>query len=177
MLKEFEQYLLNEDKSINTVKGYVQSVSGFLNWFDESKGVDFTKLHRENVREYISFLKTVKQSKPKTINTKVNALVKFNEFLVENQVQTDVVLTKKDYVKVQQQYASLAKVEYKDVEKFRQLVLDSGNKRNYAIITIMAYAGLRISEALHIKMNDFNLASREIIVREGKEKESYCIYE
>lgn len=176
MLKEFEQYLLNEDKSINTVKGYVQSVGGFLNWFDESKGVDFTKLHRENVREYISFLKTVKQSKPKTINTKMNALVKFNEFLVENQVQTDVVLTKKDYVKVQQQYASLAKVEYKDVEKFRQLVLDSGNKRNYAIITIMAYAGLRISEALHIKMNDFNLASREIIVKEGKGDKNRTVF-
>jgi integrase/recombinase XerD len=35
-----------------------------------------------------------------------------------------MVLTKKDYMKVQQQYASLAKVKLEDVEKFLQLVLD-----------------------------------------------------
>jgi integrase/recombinase XerD len=176
MLKEFERYLLAEDKSVNTVKGYVQSINGFMKWFDESKGVEFTKLHRENVREYISYLKNVKQSKAKTINTKINALVKFNEFLIETNVQPDVVLTKKDYVKVQQQFASLAKVDYKDVEKFRQLILDSDNKRNYAIITIMAYAGLRISEALNLKMNDFNLVSREIVVKEGKGDKARTVF-
>jgi|tagenome__1003787_1003787.scaffolds.fasta_scaffold20812503_2 integrase/recombinase XerD len=176
IIQKFERYLLDEEKSVNTVKGYIQSVNGFLKWFDESKGVDFMKLHRENVREYICFLKTVKQSKPKTINTKVNALVKFNEFLVETNVQSDIVLTKKDYVKVQQQYASLAKVDYKDIEKFRQLILDSGNKRNYAIITLMSYAGLRISEALNIKMDDFNLMSKEIIVREGKGDKTRTVF-
>jgi integrase/recombinase XerD len=168
MLKQFQQYLLSEGKSENTVKGYLQSVAGFLKWFDESKDVEFKQLHRENVQEYISFLKTVKNAKPKTINTKLNALVKFNEFLVETNVQLDMVLTKKDYMKVQQQYASLAKVELKDVEKFRQLVLDSGNKRNYALITLLAYTGLRISEALNLKMQDFNLVSKEITVRSGK---------
>ncbi|KYD14314.1 MULTISPECIES: tyrosine-type recombinase/integrase [Saccharococcus] len=168
MLEQFEQYLREEGKSENTIKGYLQSVSGFLKWFDESKGVEFKQLHRENVQEYISFLRTVKNAKPKTINTKLNALVKFNEFLIETKVQRDMVLTKKDYMKVQQQYASLAKVELKDVEKFRQLVLDSGNKRNYALVTLLAYAGLRISEALNLKMSDFNLVSREITVRSGK---------
>jgi integrase/recombinase XerD len=168
MLEQFERYLREEGKSENTIKGYLQSVAGFLKWFDESKDVEFKQLHRENVQEYISFLRTVKNAKPKTINTKLNALVKFNKFLIEAKVQRDMVLTKKDYMKVQQQYASLAKVELKDVEKFRQLVLDSGNKRNYALVTLLAYAGLRISEALNLKMNDFNLVSREITVRSGK---------
>lgn len=168
MMDLFIEYLQEDGKSENTVKGYVQSVSGFLTWFDQSKGVEFKKLHKENVREYISFLKTVKDSKPKTINTKINALVKFNEFLVETKVQEDMVLTKKDYVKVQQQYASLAKVELKDVEKFRQMILDGGNKRNYAIISLLAYGGLRISEALNLKMKDFNVISREILVQDGK---------
>lgn len=129
-MNDFRRYLMAERKSENTVKGYIQSVSGLLKWFNESKGVDFKQLHHENVGEYISFLKTVKDPKPKTINTKLNALVKFNEFLVEAGVQSNMVLTKKDYLKVQQQYASLAKVEFNDIEKFRQLILDSGSKRN-----------------------------------------------
>lgn len=167
-LEQFERYLWEEGKSENTIKSYLQSVAGFLKWFDESKDVEFKRLHRENVQEYISFLRTVKKAKPKTINTKLNALVKFNEFLLETKVQRDMVLTKKDYMKVQPQYASLAKVELKDVEKFRQLVLDSGNKRNYALVTLLAYAGLRISEALNLKMSDCNPVSWEITVRSGK---------
>ena len=147
-----------------------------MKWFDGSKGVQFTKMHQENVREYISYLKTVKQLKPKTINTKINALVKFNEFLIGSNVQEEMVLTKKDYVKVQQQYASLAKVEYKDVEKFRQVILDSGNKRNYAIVTLLAYAGLRISEALNLRMDDFNVTSREILVKNGKGSKSRTVF-
>jgi integrase/recombinase XerD len=171
MMDSFTGYLQEDGKSINTIKGYVQSVSGFLTWFDQSKGTEFKKLHKENVREYISFLKTVKKSKPKTINTKINALVKFNEFLIETKVQADLVITKKDYIKVQQQYASLARVELKDVEKFRQLILDSGSKRNYAIVTVLAYAGLRISEALNLKMEDLCLNSKGkpiIVVNDGK---------
>jgi len=175
-MDSFIQYLQKEGKSENTIKGYIQSISGFLKWFDQSKGVEFQRLHHENVREYLSFLKTIKNSKPKTINTKVNALIKFNEFLVESNVQEEMVLTKKDYVKVQQQYASLAKVEYKDVEKFRQMVLDSGNKRNYALVTLLAYAGLRISEALNLKLDDFNITSREILVKNGKGSKSRTVF-
>lgn len=176
MLDKFNNYLLEEGKSENTIKGYIQSVSGFLKWFDESKGVEFKHLHKENVKEYVSFLKTIKSAKPKTINTKLNALVKFNEFLVESNQQTNMVITKKDYVKVQQQYASLAKIEFKDVEKFRQLVLDSESKRNYALVTLLSYAGLRISEALSLKMDDFNLISRELLVKDGKGDKTRTVF-
>jgi integrase/recombinase XerD len=186
MLDKFSTYLVEDGKSENTIKGYIQSVNGFLTWFDESKVVKFHQLHKENVKEYVSYLKTIKNSKPKTINTKLNALMKLNEFLVESKQQTDMVITKKDYVKVQQQYASLAKVELKDVEKFRQMILDhfefgyqirvqGYNKRNYAIVTLLAYAGLRISEALNLKMNDFNLVSRELIV-DGKGSKTRTVY-
>ena len=89
------------------------------------------------MKEYISYLKTVQQSKPKTINTKINALIKFNEFLVESGQQSDMVITKKAFQKVQQQYASLAKVELKDVGKFRQLILDSGNKTKLFLSNII----------------------------------------
>lgn len=175
MLNNFKKYLIEEGKSENTIKGYSQSITGYLKWFEESKGVKFHRLHRENIREYVSYLKNIKNSKPKTINTKINALVKFNEFLIMTNQQSDLVITKKDYVRMQQQYASLARVEFKDVEKFRQLVLDSGNKRNYAIVTLLAYAGLRISEALGLKLKDFNLVSREIIVN-GKGDKNRTVY-
>jgi integrase/recombinase XerD len=72
-------------------------------------------------------------------------------------MQKEMVLTKKVYVKVQQQFASLAKIKLSDVERFRQLVLVSENKRNYALVTLLVYAGLRISEALNLKINMIKL--------------------
>lgn len=60
MIESFYIYLQNKDLKENSIRGYLQSVKGYLKWFDESKDVPFQKLHRENVLEYISFLKTVK---------------------------------------------------------------------------------------------------------------------
>ena len=40
--------------------------------------------------------------------------------------------------------------------------------RDYAIVTVLAYAGLRISEALALRLRDVDLAAREITVQHGK---------
>lgn len=170
-------YLEKEGKSENTIKSYTRHVEGYLKWFDESKGTVFTKLHRENVKDYISFLRTVKKDNPRTINAKISGLIKFNEFLVDSSIQTDIVVSKKDNLRIQQNYASLAKVENKDVEKFRQLILDNEkSRRNFAIVTIMAYAGLRISEALNITLNDFNLVTKELVVQDGKGSKARTVF-
>lgn len=176
MIQQFEQYLLEQDKSANTIKSYIQHVNGFMKWFNESKGVSFQKLHRENVKDYISYLKTIKNDSPTTINAKISGLIKFNDFLIDKGIQNEAAITKKDNVKIQKQYASLATVELKDVEKFRQLILENESKRNYAIITLLAYCGLRISETLNIEMKDFNLVSRELIVSEGKGKKTRTVF-
>lgn len=175
IINRFKRYLEEEGKSVNTISGYVKNVELYLQWFNESKGVPFSKLHRENVREYISYLKNIKEQKPKTINTKINALTKFNEFLMEENIQNEFVIHKNDYLKIQDQYVSLSKFEKKDVEKFRQIVLEDGSKRNYALITLLAYAGLRISEALNLRKKDVNFVSREIVV-EGKGKKTRIVF-
>ncbi len=176
MIDQFEKYLQQDEMSTNTINSYAQHVGGFLKWFEESKGIEFKQLHRENVKDYISYLKTIKKSNPKTINAKICGLIKFNEFLNTIGIQTDMVISKKDNMKIQQQYASLAKIDVKDVEKFRQLILDhERSKRNHCIITLLAYAGLRISEALGIKMTDFNVVSRELIVK-GKGDKARTVF-
>lgn len=175
MLTEFEKYLIKDKKSPNTISSYILNVRQFLKWFEESKGVSFNRLHRENVKEYLSFMKTVKQSKPQTINAKVNALLKFNEFLVEKGIQKEIIINKEDYAKIQNDFLSLAILEVKDVERLRQIVLEEKSKRNYAIVTLMAYCGLRISEVLSIKMSEFNLQSREIIIK-GKGEKYRVVY-
>ena len=128
------------------------------------------------MREYISYLKSIETVGPKTINTKLIGLVKFNEFLIHDEKQSDLVIEKSDFLKVQQQYASLAKVELRDAVMFRQLVLDSGKARNYAIVTVLAYGGLRISETLNLKVTDINLVSREILIVNERGDKSRTVF-
>lgn len=71
-------------------------------------------------------------------------------------------------VKKQKTYASPAKFSKREVEKLRQVVLESGSKRDYALVALLAYTGLRISEALNVKLEDIDFRTREIHVKDGK---------
>ncbi|OPD28829.1 transposase [Clostridium botulinum] len=176
MLKVFKDYLVKEGKSNNTINTYTRHIQGYINWFKDTTGEEINKLYRSNILEYKSFLQNIKQDSAKTINNKLSALVKLNECLIEKRIQTDVVITKKDFIKVQAQVASLATVYKKDVEAFRQKVLEHEGLRNYAIVTTMSYAGLRISEVLNLKTNDVDLTSKELIVKEGKGNKERIVY-
>lgn len=174
-VKEFENRLRLDGKSDKTIRTYTASVKEYLQWFQESYGdVEFIKLYRENVLEYKSYLKNIKRSKrsgnnlnAKTINTKLSALIKFNGLLQAD----DIVVSKNDLIKVQAEIVSPTNITKKEVEEFRQRILQSGNcsaKRNYAVVTIMAYAGLRISEVLALKKVDVNTTASQIRVSDGK---------
>lgn len=71
-------------------------------------------------------------------------------------------------IRIQTQYASPTDINEEEVTHFREKILASGNKRNYALVTLLAYTGLRISEALNIKFSDFNLKTKECVIRSGK---------
>ncbi|MFB9759307.1 tyrosine-type recombinase/integrase [Ectobacillus funiculus] len=168
VVERFSFYLEQERKSPNTIKGYLLDLKQYIRWFQESYDRDLTILYRQNVLEYISFLKNIKILNAKTINHKISSLAKFNAFLIQENIQSDQVVSKADMMKIQTSYASPTKITDLDVKKFLQNVLESKNKRNYAIVVLLAYTGLRISEALSIKMSDFNLQTGECIIRKGK---------
>ena len=74
------------------------------------------------------------------------------------------MITAGDRLKFQQEIASPAEIEKKDVEAFLQKVLVETGKRNYAIAVILAYAGLRVSECVSIGLADLDFQARELLV-------------
>lgn len=175
MINDFKNWLGQEGKSINTTKAYIHHVRNYLKWFEQSFNTPFTKLYRQNLLEFISFLINVKKLKASTINAKIAALVKLNEYLIEKKIQNALVITKKDYFKIQNEYVSPSTISKNDVEAFRQKILENKSKRDYAIATLLAYSGMRISEALNVKLSDMNLTTREILVRYGKGKKQRLV--
>ena len=119
-------------------------------------------------QQIISYLRTVKGLSNRSVNAKLASLHSLNLYLISAGYKTEMVLTKQDYLKVQSAYASPSTVTKADVERFRQEILEQNGTRDYAIVTILAYAGLRISECLQLRMEDVSLKAKEIAVRRGK---------
>ena len=80
-----------------------------------------------------------------------------------------------DFMKVQIQYASPCSVDKKEVEAFRQRMLESGSKRDFAIVTLLVYAGLRRSECVDLKLDQVDLVAKEIRVI-GKGDKQRLVY-
>ena len=169
MLDGFCEYLRQQGKSENTVKAYSQGMKDYMRWYEETFGKQMKVLLRPNVLDYISYLRTVKGLSNRSVNAKLASLHSFNLYLISaGYKKTEMVLTKQDYLKVQSAYASPSTVTKADVERFRQEILEQNGTRDYAIVTILAYAGLRISECLQLRMEDVSLKAKEIAVRRGK---------
>lgn len=175
LIKEFKRKMYLEGKSERTVEVYSNSVKEYFRWFYESYGnVEYKKLYRENILEYKSYLKNVKKSLhsgnqlcPKSINSKLSALICFNELMEPE----NIVVSKRDLIKIQMEMVSPTSITKKEIEEFRQGVLQTegcGAKRNFAIVTILAYAGLRISECLNLRKSDICLESNQLRVASGK---------
>lgn len=175
LIKEFKKKMILDGKSERTVEVYGNSVKEFFKWFYESYGnVGYKKLYRENILEYKSYLKNIKKSLhsgnnlcPKSINSKLSALICFNELMEPD----NIVVSKGDLIKIQAEIVSPTSITKKEIEEFRQIVLQAEGcaaRRNFAIVTILAYAGLRISECLNLRKADICLESNQLKISAGK---------
>ena len=147
----------------------------YFKWFADSFGnTEFKGLYRANVQEYKNYLKNIKRVGKdnhnldgKSINAKLSVLSKFNELMQPD----NIVITKADFIKIQENAINPTEITKEDVEAFRQRILQSQGThalRNYTIVTVLMYTGLRISEVLRLKKKEVSTITGEIRVTDGK---------
>lgn len=126
---EFADYLRKLGKSENTIKTYCHNMEQIFRWCRDSFDDEPQQLYRANVLDYISYMRNVRGYHAKTVNNHLSSLRSLNEYLIGAGCQTEAVVLDSDFMKIQIQYASPCTVEHKDVEIFRQRLLEGGNKR------------------------------------------------
>lgn len=174
-MKEFEEYLRRIGKSENTALTYCRNIRMYFSWCRDSFGSEPKELYRSNVLEYISYMRNIRGYSPKSVNNHLSALRCLNKYLVQSGRQSDMAVLDSDFMKVQIQYASPCSVDKKEVEAFRQRMLESGSKRDFAIVTLLVYAGLRRSECVDLKLDQVDLVAKEIRVI-GKGDKQRLVY-
>jgi len=180
-LTEYKNYLqrLSSIRSNGTIDTYLGNVQHFITWFEESYGIEFTRLNSANIKEYISYLKNEKKRANTTINNKLSAILIFNYFLIHTGVQKEVVITKEDYYPLHNQKINPTKTQKYEITMFRQKCLDStsiNRKRNYAMMTLMATTGIRAEELVSIETKDIDLSKSELKISSSKTNNPRIVY-
>ena len=169
-LDRFRAHLVSAGKSPHTIEAYGRDVRLFGEWFGQTNGRTLSPeaITPIDVRQYRSYLLTIKNYKPATVNRKLASLSSFCEWAREaelipaNPTQgvslVEEVRPAPKWLDNKQQYALLRAVQEK------------GKKRDIALITLMIHTGLRVSEVSNLKIGDLTISPRKgtVTVRGGK---------
>jgi len=163
----FLDYLTYEKKySDNTVEGYRKDLEEFLQYITDKKE-NYKNMNYSNVTEYLIYLSDKKLS-PSSINRHLSALRSFYEYMMSNG------LVKSNPFKLVHGPKKDKKLpNYLKYDEFEDLVNACDEtalgKRNKMILELLFATGIRVSEAVNIKLSDINFKEREIkIFGKGK---------
>jgi len=177
--------------SRNTMITYRWILEDFLR-FIERKKARLKKLKKEHVAEYILYLREERKNASKTIRLKLYALRSFLKYLTENiKLYSINPLSKSDFqYKIEKKDAEsisgeqilllLDAIEREKQEAEEALRITKGKKtlwekrvfaakRDLVVIKLLLSTGLRISEALGIRIHDIDFVDKSIqILGKGK---------
>ncbi len=191
---KYLKFLKTINMANNTIKSYAYRLK--LYWdFIELFQIDFKNISMENLLKYIGWLqgkstinKTMRQ--PKTVNYNVmavfgfyNYLERFHSDILESQLDFYSNSNKKhsyksflEHTKTSVKYKLNAiklketKRPYKKLseEQLNQIFQSKLNIRNMLLVSVLYESGIRISEALNIKLEDIDLSDKKVVITKSK---------
>ena len=185
-LEAFIRNLQTQDRSSHTVSAYESDVRGFLDWLTDQLGeevppVEVTAFDVQRYRDHLIDL----GRKPSTVNRKLAALRVFFDWAtqhehastnpaedvngVDQERRPPKALDEQQVYRLQRESAAqcqLAEAQFDD--PMAPTVVTA--YRDAALLNLLLYAGLRVSEAAALKLTDVDLGERKgkVIVRSGK---------
>ncbi|HBO17103.1 MAG: Phage integrase family protein [Candidatus Moranbacteria bacterium GW2011_GWE2_35_2-] len=158
-LNRLERELKIRGFSLKTVKSYLMYNRLFLEFIKKSPKA----ITNDDIRQYLLSLKN-KNCANSTLNVALNALKFYYRGILKRKFFFDIKSAKKtNYLPT-----VLSKEEVK-----RMLEMTTNPKHNF-FIALMYSSGLRVSEAVKIRMCDFDLDRKIITVRQGKGAKDRC---
>jgi len=176
LLQQFQSSLESEGKSFKTIESYLGDAKSFLNYLQQ-KDVQFTgEIKRFYITSYKQYL-IEHNYKTNTINKKINSLQSFNHFLISQQLTTEMAVNfGKDMIKIAG--GSEQEVEIFTDEELERILfyIHDANKvscRNRAIVYILLYTGVRVSELVNIRLQDTDFLTMQLTIvgKGGKQRE------
>lgn len=160
-MEKFILYMKEQNISDNTCNSYANDIKLYKKYYKDSFGEDLTNLIHEDISMYRSYLLKHNISAI-SINRKISALKMYNEFLVHEDLQEKVIIIDKDYIKVQKSMIQKHLPSERDINMLKHFSCrdKKNSKRDFCIIILLLYAGLRESELVNLRIVDIKLEER-----------------
>jgi len=180
---DFDQYLQAQDKAKSTRESYISDLRQFARWFEQTNGEGCIpqNVTPSDVRSFREYMQVVQRLKPSTINRRLSAISAWLAWAVsigeiEHNPADGIKLLslspkRPRWLDKKEQYALLRTIEQDlQLSELRQPKRRVTRKRDAAIVILMLNTGLRISEAMALRMDDIQIGERKgaVFVRKGK---------
>jgi len=150
-MKEFNNFLLHQNLSKNTIESYTTAVDIYLK--------DFEEITKQNLLAFKAVL--VDKYKGKTVNLRIQGINKYLEFLGKDKL-------KLKYIKIQQKTYLENVISDADYEFFKTKLLKDENYEWYFVIRFLAATGARVSELIQFKFEHLYRGFIDLYTKSGK---------
>jgi integrase/recombinase XerD len=169
-IEHFVDELRRQEKAPNTIESYRYDLALFARWLEATTGEPFEadRVTPTDLREYRSFLLTVEQRSPATINRRLASLRAFFQWARAEGLCREIPT---DQVKgIQSSPWAPRSLPKKDVDRLIRQVEQSSNKRDLALLQLLRHTGIRVGELTALRLGDVTISERkgQLVVRSGK---------
>ena len=158
LLQAFAEALRAHDRSAATIKHYLSDLRQFAAWFEQHTGELFSvaAVTEYDVREWRDDLAA--RMKPATVNRKLAALAALYRWAVETgQVPQDPT---RHISGIAQQPTAPKALSSQDLTRILRKAHQGKNRRDIALLELLAATGLRVSETAGLRVGDIELRER-----------------
>jgi site-specific recombinase XerD len=167
MLNEYIIWLQNRGKMESTIESYIKIIERFMKWYLESYDSELDeKILPLHIRNYKSYLLTVKKLNAKTINNNLSAIKSYCDFMISKGIIDTNPVIDDFFISIQKDTASPPSLDDRTFNKLKEAVVRYGTARDIAIFYTLAYTGIRVSELCNIRLND--ITKDELVIYYGK---------
>ncbi len=178
-IKELPSYLeyleYHRNYSIKTVDNYSRDLENYENYLEENN-LNYKKITYNDARQYLIYLSETQKLKASSLGRHISALRSFYNYLVREEIIEKNVFSLLKMPKKEQRLPKF--FYYNEIEDLLNASLgDTPKEIRSALLLEMLYGtGLRVSELVHIKLEDINFKDRQIQVLGKGNKERIAYY-
>jgi integrase/recombinase XerD len=158
-IKQFQEFLLEKDKSSKTIEAYVRDIQQFYKYLRTN---NIKEIHNDTLKSYKNYLLHERFLTATTVNRKLVAL---HQYLSFNEISATT-----NIVKIQSQNFLENVLDKSEVDKMVDIAKRKNDLRAIALFKTLSNTGMRISEALSLTINDIHKDSVEIVGKGNKRR-------
>ena len=174
LIEEYLNYIKNiRSYSDNTISGYQNELAKFQNYLEEHC-IDFKKITKDEIWEYLKYLDTLKYSNT-SISRHISALRSFYNYLKQKEIIENNIFKTIRNPKIKRKLPNV--LNYEEIHELFEFKECNTPKEclTRALFELFYATGLRISELVSIKLEDINFSEQSLRVL-GKGKKMRIVY-